>query len=165
MNLGSSARYTAMRNEKLSNLDPLVGDWTMEASVGGQPTGRSRAVFEWAEDGAFLVQHARGEQPDFEPPPEWVANNPLPLVTILGLDEHSGAYSMLYADARGVFRVYSMTLRDGAWEMRGRAGPDFYQRFTATFSEDAKTIAGAWESSRDGAHWERDFDVTYRKAV
>jgi hypothetical protein len=165
MNSGSSARYIAMRNEKLSKLDPLVGDWTMEASAGGQPAGVSRAVFGWAEDGAFLVQHARGEQPDFEPPPQWVANNPLPLVTIFGLDEHSGTYTMLYADARGVFRVYSMTLRDGVWEMRGQAGPQFHQRFTATFSADGTSINGAWESSRDGVRWEHDFDVTYRKTV
>lgn len=38
-----------MRHEKLSALDPLVGEWVMQASIAGQPTGRSRAEFEWAE--------------------------------------------------------------------------------------------------------------------
>ena len=108
-----------MRNNKLSELDPLVGEWSMEASIAGQPAGRSRATFEWAQDGAFLLQHVRGEELDFEPPPQWVANNPLPLVAVFGLDEYSGTFSMLYADARGVSRVYSSTLVAGEWTIWG----------------------------------------------
>jgi hypothetical protein len=61
----------------------------------------------------------RGGELDFEPPPQWVANNPLPLVSVFGLDEYSGTFSMLYADARGVSRVYSSTLVAGEWTIWG----------------------------------------------
>ena len=40
---------------------------------------------------------------------------------------------------------------------------DFSQRFTGTFSDDGKTIAGPWEISHDGKTWEHDFDLTYTK--
>lgn len=151
-----------MRNEKLSGLDPLVGEWVMAASVAGQPIARSRAVFEWTEGGAFLVQHARAEALDVTASPQWQANNPLPLVTMFGLDENSGTFTMLYADARGVFRVYACTITDQEWKVWGQAGPDFHQRFSATIG--GTVIEGAWESSRDGVAWEHDFAVRYTKA-
>jgi hypothetical protein len=38
------------------------------------------------------------------------------------------------------------------------------QRFTGTFADDARTIRGAFETSHDdGATWELDFEITYRK--
>ncbi|TMK78683.1 MAG: hypothetical protein E6G45_05835 [Actinobacteria bacterium] len=69
---------------------------------------------------------------------------------------------MLYADARGVSRVYEMSLSDGVWEI-WRDAPGFCQRFTGTFSDDGRAIAGYWDRSRDGSSWERDFDLTYTK--
>ena len=45
--------------------------------------------------------------------------SPLPLVAVFGLDEYSGTFSMLYADARGVSRVYSSTLVAGEWTIWG----------------------------------------------
>jgi hypothetical protein len=155
-----SMQHTAP-NPVLRRLDALVGEWEMHASVGGQPMGRSHTAFEWLEGGAFLVQHADAE-PDETTPPEWVANSPLPLTTIIGLDDSAERYCMLYADARGVFRVYQMSLSDGVWKL-WRDAPGFFQRFTGTFSGDGKTISGRWEGSRDGSNWEYDFDVTYTK--
>jgi hypothetical protein len=75
----------------------------MEASVGEELVARARAVFEWLEGGAFLVQHA-----DAEPPPP---------------------------------------------------------QFTATFSGDGDTLTGCRERSRDGTHWQHDFDVTYKRVT
>jgi len=41
---------------------------------------------------------------------------------------------------------------------------EFCQRFTGTITDDGRTIAGTWETSHDdGATWQRDFDLTYRK--
>ena len=48
-------------NPVLRRLSALVGEWETEASVGGQPLGRGRAVFAWLETGAFLVQHSQKE--------------------------------------------------------------------------------------------------------
>jgi hypothetical protein len=69
---------------------------------------------------------------------------------------------MLYSDSRGVARLYQMSLRDGVWKL-WRDDPEFAQRFNGTFSEDGRTITGAWEKCRDGKTWEHDFDLIYRK--
>lgn len=110
-----------------------------------------------------MVQHVRAEPLDFEPPADWIRNNSLPTVTVFGLDERSGQFTALYSDARGVFRAYSMELRDGEWSIWGQAGPAFHQRFTGKFSADGKTISGAWDHSPDGFDFNRDFDVVYSK--
>ena len=111
-------------NSVLGRLDALVGEWEMEASVGGRPMGRARTAFAWLQEGAFLVQHADAEASDPPPAPEWVANSPLPLTTIIGLDDSSEAFCMLYADACGVFRVYRMSLSEGIWRL-WRDAPGF----------------------------------------
>jgi hypothetical protein len=82
---------------------------------------------------------------------------------IIGRDESTETYCILYYDSRGVSRVYQMSLSDGVWKM-WREVPDFSQRFTGTFGDNGQTITGRWESSSDGAHWEHDFDLTYKKA-
>ena len=62
-----------------------------------------------------------------------------------------------------------MTLSEGVWTLL-RETPDFTpldfsQRFTGTFSDDDKTIAGHWESGSDASSWKHDFDLTYTKAT
>jgi hypothetical protein len=49
-------------------------------------------------------------------------------------------------------------------QIRGQAGPRFFQRFQGTFSDDGRTIAAYWERSEDGQSWQRDFDIRYTKA-
>jgi len=47
---------------------------------------------------------------------------------------------------------------------RWRDAPDpFPQRYTGTFSDDGKTIAGRWEKAEHGSNWETDLDLTYTK--
>lgn len=133
----------------------------MEASIDGRPMARGRTTFAWLEGGHFLLQRAdakavRGARP------EWVSNAPFPVVSIIGLDDSSGTYSLLYADSRGICRVYQMRLRDRVWEV-WRDAPGFFQRFRATLSADGTTIAGRWEGSLDGARWTSDFDLTYAR--
>jgi hypothetical protein len=149
----------------LQQLVSLVGVWEMQASIGGRPVGRARTAFAWLEGGAFLVQRANVEPSVFEPPAEWVANSPFPLTTIFGLDDASETFFMLYSDARGVSRVYQMSLIDGVWQVWGKGVPGFFQRFTGTFSDNNKTITARWEKSGDGSHWEHDFDLTYTKIL
>jgi hypothetical protein len=40
---------------------------------------------------------------------------------------------------------------------------EFHQRLTWTQSEDGHTIEGLAEVSDDGAHWEDDLRITYRR--
>ena len=142
------------RNPELDKLTPLVGDWTMEAAPpGGEPwPGEARLSFQWLEGETFLIQRWTVEMPEA---PDGIA--------IIGLGEESGTFRQHYFDSRGVHRIYEMTLDAGEWKL-WRDSPDpFPQRFTATFSEDGRTITGRWEKAEDGTTWETDFDLTYRK--
>jgi hypothetical protein len=145
----------------LERLNPFVGEWDLEVSL-PSPGGdgiRARAVFEWALDGRFLVQRVEISIPE--------APNS---IAIIGPDPRGDAYAQHYFDSRGVVRVYAMTFEDGVWTLL-RDSPDFsdlnfWQRYTGAFSADGNTIDGGWESSHDdGATWQRDFDLVYRRAV
>jgi hypothetical protein len=71
-------------------------------------------------------------------------------------------FTVLYADARGVHRVYRMTFADRVWPM-WRGAPGFNQRFTGTLSADGDTVDGRWEISPDGVTWNLDFELTYSR--
>jgi hypothetical protein len=81
----------------------------------------------------------------------------------MGRDETSGEYCVLYADARGVSRIYQMSLDERVWRM-WRTAPGFHQRFEGRLSADGSTIEAQWEKSSDGKTWEADFDMKYLKA-
>lgn len=143
-------------------LNALAGTWEILASKGKQPLGKWRTTFEWLEKGAFLIQHIKDGSLPPGASPEWMENSPNPVTTVIGLDDSSGNFTLLYADARDVYRVYQMTLQDGIWEL-WRNAPGFSQRFRGTFNEDGDTIKGHWESSKDGETWEHDFDLAYTR--
>ncbi len=147
-------------NPVLKSLDVLVGEWDVVASVGGVPAGRGRATFAW--DGAFLRMYQEDGPPLPTTPPEWIGASPSPVSALFGLDDQGETFHMLYADGRGVLRVYRSTLTDGTWTI-WRAAPGFHQRYTGTFSEDGRTIAGHWGASPDGSTWHVDFALTYTR--
>jgi hypothetical protein len=141
-------------NPSLADLTPLVGRWRIElygASILPDPASRVASTLhvEWIENGAALAMR-QGE--DGAPPAA---------LWIVGRDEEEPVYSVLYADARGVSRVYGMRVDTERWEMwRTTAG--FSQRFEATLNADATMISGRWEKSIDGgATWEHDFNIDY----
>jgi hypothetical protein len=144
----------------LEALRPFVGEWSLVASFKDLPPADAgaRVGFEWLPGERFLIE--RWEVPVPEAPDG---------IAIIGADpEREGDYLQHYFDARGVARVYKMSFRDGVWKL-WRDEPDFSpldfaQRYTGTFSDDGKTIVGAWEISHDGKTWEHDFDLTYTRA-
>ena len=140
--------------ETLKRLEPLVGEWTLEAKPPDGPPwpGEARATIEWHDSGAHLVVRSTVEMP--EAPDS---------VSIIGCDAANGTYFQLYSDERGVCRVYGMSIGDGRWEL-WREGEPFSQRFSATIGDEGDTIEGRWEKAPDGHTWETDFDLTYRKA-
>jgi hypothetical protein len=150
-----------MRPQESSPLRLLIGTWEFEATKDGRRMGRGRTTFEWIEDGAFVLQHADAE-PSPEDPPEWVANSPMPVTAIIGFDDTTHDQVMLYADARGVFRIYRMSLTDEVWKL-WRAAPGFHQRFIGAIRDHGQTVDGRWEASEDGSRWEVDFEMRYRK--
>jgi len=126
----------------------LVGTWEMESPQ--FPGFRGRTVFEWMEDGSFLVQ--RSTVPD-----------PVPGSTqVIGCDETDGQVIALYHDTRNVSRIYHMSLEKGAWNI-WRDAPGFFQRFEGRLGRDGNTMEGTWERSVDGKKWEHDFDLMYSR--
>ena len=138
-------------NPSLQRLDVLVGAWEIESPQ--FPGGRGSETFEWLEGGAFLMQHSEAKHAGFP-------NGTM----VIGRDEATETYCMLYFDSRGVSRIYQMSLIDGIWKL-WREEPGFWQRFSGTFSDDGRTIRGYWEKSDDGSKWEHDFDLIYTKAL
>jgi hypothetical protein len=144
---------------EIERLAVLVGEWSMVPEFEGLPPVDEGApvFFEWMSGERFLIQ--RWEIPVPEAPDG---------IAVIGPDpESQGNFLQHYFDSRGVARVYKMTLGDGVWKL-WRDSPDFSpldfsQRYTGTFSDDGRTISGAWEICHDGTTWEHDFDLTYRK--
>lgn len=148
------------RHPALVRLDVLVGRWTVQANVEG--VGAAWSEFAWQDDGLFLRQIADAEPMPDGAPQAWREHAPFPTTSVIGLDDASEDYTMLYADARGVHRVYHMTFEGGLWRM-WREAPRFNQRFTGTLSPDGDTIEGQWEMSNDGSTWNVDFRLTFTR--
>jgi hypothetical protein len=137
----------------LKPLKSLAGTWKTlilwseqtHKLVGGPSELPGEALFEWLEGGMFL-HYQFGTS-------HW----------IIGRDESSSEYSVLYSDDREVSRVYRMTLGRGIWRI-WRDAPGFFQRFEGRFTNRGRTIQGHWERSTDGKKWTHDFDLTYTKA-
>ena len=130
--------------QALRELEPLVGEWTLEAiPPGGEPwPGEARATVEWHDSGANLVERSTVDMPE--------APNG---ISIMGCDAANGTYYQLYSDDRGVCRVYEMSIGDGEWRL-WREGAPFSQRFTGRFEDDGDKIVGRWELADDGTNYE-----------
>jgi len=82
---------------------------------------------------------------------------------IIGRDDSQPDYQVLYADDRGVSRVYGMSLSASSWRM-WRDTADFSQRFDARVSDNQTEMEGSWRKSFDGGTtWEHDFKVRYTR--
>jgi|SRR5947209_4065616 len=138
-------------NAVRTRLEALVGEWEVELSFPNDPPGTVHipASFAWLEDGDFLL-YRLGD----------TATGAPHSTCIIGGDASTDSYAALYADDRGVSRVYQMRLDGGEWTM-WRKSSGFSQRFVGTFDGDA--IIARWEKSPDDVHWEHDFDLRYRR--
>jgi hypothetical protein len=137
----------------LKELEPLVGQWKLEATPPGGPPwpGEASVTFEWMEGAPFLIERSKVEMPE--------APN---AICIIGCDAASGRYFQLYSDDRGVCRVYELSIGDGEWKI-WREGEPFAQRFTGRFSEDGNRIDARWQAAKDGTNWETDFDLVFTR--
>ncbi len=147
-------------NPRLARLDLLVGHWELIASSDGRTMSKARATFRWLDGTGFLTHRV---DPQTYLVPEWVGAAPSWTESVIGLDDHSDTFTMLYTDSRGVCRTYRMTLDATRWTLSSRPGPEFHQRFEGTFNDDHTLITARWEASPDGDDWATDFDVTYRR--
>jgi hypothetical protein len=133
-------------------LAPLVGSWKTvirwseetHKLVGGRAELDGVASFEWMDGGKFLHYHIG--------PSQW----------IIGRDDLSSEFAVLYSDDREVARIYRMTFGRGIWKI-WRNAPGFHQRFEGRFTQSGRTIHARWERSTNGKSWTHDFDMTYTK--
>jgi hypothetical protein len=142
-------------------LERLIGTWDFETSSEGRFLGRGWTSFKWIEGGAFVLQRA-DDEPDPATSEDWATHSPMPVTAVIGADDTTDALVQLYSDARGVFRIYRMSLTDEAWTV-WRDAPGFNQRFMGRLEDDGTTIRGQWEASEDGSTWTTDFEMVYRK--
>jgi hypothetical protein len=108
-------------------------------------------TFAWLDTGAHLIQRGSLEHP--EAPDS---------TSIIGCDAANETYYQLYADERGVCRVFHLAIGNGELRL-WRDGAPFAQRFTGSFSEDGSTITGRWEIAEDGSNYALDFDLIFSK--
>ena len=144
------------QNPALGPLEVLAGEWDMALSNASflpspSDTVMGRVSIEWTENGAFLVMYM-GSKPPATPDATW----------LIGRDEVTPNYTVLYYDTRKVSRVYEMSFADGVWKI-WRNAPGFSQRFEGHMGADGNTIKAEWEKSTDGKQWEHDFSITYTR--
>ncbi len=149
----NSMREASIPNPALKPFSILVGQWNTTGKHPKFPgvTAHGRTIFEWLEGGAFLIMYSEIDEPGI---PSGIA--------IFGSDESTEECYMLYFDERGVSRKLEATLQDNVWKW-WRNAPGFSQRFTGMIVDDGDTIIGNGELSRDGATWEKDLDLTYKR--
>ncbi len=145
------------KKDRLTRLEPLVGDWSLEMVMPGQkpmPDIGARVSFEWMPGKLWLIE--RWTVPVREAPDG---------IAIIGYHEKGGKLHQHYFDERGVARVYEMSFEGGVWKLE-RTKEDFSpyefaQRYTGTVSQGGKRIDGTWEIAHDKKTWEKDFDLNY----
>lgn len=149
-------------NPVLQRLEALAGEWEVVPIIDGAPAARSKLSCEWVEQGAFMRQRTTTE---IEPgdPAGWEGAAPTSSSQMIGLDDRGEDFTVLYADSRGVVRVYTMTFGERSWTMH-RDAPGFHQRFVGEISDDGNTIDARWEGSPDGEEWALDFRLTYARS-
>ena len=140
--------------DALKELEPLVGEWVLEAiPPGGEPwPGRAG-------------RRSNGTTPA----PTWSSARRSrcprrPTDLIIGCDAANGTYYQLYSDDRGVCRVYEMSIGDGEWKL-WREGEPFPQRFTGRFEDDGTRSSAAGRRPRTARTTRTDFDLIYRRAT
>lgn len=141
-----SKRHVARR------LHVLLGSWRVEGQfVGGEEplNERGRVTFRWLEKDALLLMRSRMT----------VAPRSL---AVMGADDTTNAFTILYSDERPVVRRYEMSLTSRRWTQTRRE-QGFQQRFIGRISENRRKIRATWEKSVDGRRWVKDFELTYTR--
>ena len=146
----------------MHQFEPLIGTWHGEGSI---PIDRPMTITVEAtveRMGAWLVLRSTSEMSE-------VPDN----VSVIGGAPDGEPQPMHYFDARGVKRLFLMTLNGSTWaiwrapgeDWNGPDGPGFNQRFIGELSPDGTRIDGRWERGMGdaGDQWELDFPLVYTR--
>ena len=134
----------------VEDLEPLIGEWTQEATwPDGRTMDAGRSSYAWLEGGGYVIQRS-------------VAPDPFPNgVSVYGPTVEGDRIVQHYFDSRGVARVYEVSFEGGVLKL-WRDGPDWAQSFEGRLSDDGQTITARLEREVDGAMI-HDFDIVYQR--
>jgi hypothetical protein len=141
------------RNSALEAFSAFIGEW---ATTGTHPyvpgkTFHGRTLFEWIEGGAFIRISSEIDEPEIPSG-----------ISILGSDDKTGEFYILYFDERGVSRKIDVSIEKDVMRW-SRMTPEFSQKMVLTLSSNQKTIVSKGEMSKDGGAWEPDLELTYMR--
>jgi hypothetical protein len=133
---------------ELRSLKKLLGSWSVTIRwseethklIGGPKEIEAEAKISSMKEGFLSYQMG---------PSHW----------IIGGDESSKEFTVIYSDERLISRVYRMSFARGVWKI-WRDAPRFHQRFEAHV-RSSRRIDAHWDKSEDGKFWVRDFDMTF----
>lgn len=147
------AQKASIPNSTLEPFGVLIGNWITAGThnLVANTILHGRTSFEWLERGTFLMMRSENDDPRFPSG-----------ISIIGSDDATNKYFMLYFDERGVSRKQEVTFSDNVWKW-WRDAPGFSQRYEGVISEGGNTITGKGELSKDGLTWEKDLDLTYHR--
>jgi hypothetical protein len=143
----------AMSKPALAELEFLLDSWEMTLSAASFIPGPNQTLTGHVEvvpieSGRFVALRQLSDR-----------GGPPAATWVIGRDGSQPDYTVLYADSRGVTRVYRMSLNDDRWRT-WRDDPDFSQRFDAAIAPDRNRISGTWEKRSSTGEWEHDFDLS-----
>ena len=139
----------------LKELEPLPrgvdagGDAARRAFSG---RARRKATFEWMEGNQHVIQRLDDRD----------ARGSRTASACSAATRPTATYFQLYADDRGVCRVYEMSIGDGEWRL-WREGEPFDQRFIGRFSDDVGRESTAAGRPGPTGEWSTDFDLVYTR--
>jgi hypothetical protein len=133
-------------------LKRLLGTWTCEATIPGfEKSFISTVQFTWIEKDMLMMMKSKGKPGG---PPSGTA--------VLGADDVNNQLQMLYADVRGVTRIYKVTLnaKEFNWE---RKAPGFSQKLVGAIRNDGRTIKCEAFKAVNGGRMSHDMYWIYEK--
>ena len=146
----------------MHQFEPLIGTWHGEGSIPIEPPMTITVEATLERMGAWLILRSTSEISE-------VPDN----VSVIGGAREGEPQPMHYFDARGVKRLFLMTLNGSTWaiwrapgeDWNGPDGPGFNQRFIGELSPDGTRIDGRWERGMGdaGDQWELDFPLVYTR--
>lgn len=143
-----------VQNPALKPFEVLIGEWWTTGSHPYFPdtTLSGRTLFEWHENGAFLIMRAEIDHPEF---PDGIE--------IFGSDDTAKTFFMLHFDQRGTSRKFDVHVSTNsfAWQ---RDDAEFSQRLTIYVQENGQRLVSKGEMSRRGDAWEGDLSLVYTRA-
>jgi hypothetical protein len=145
-------KKTFKENSGLNELNIFAGEWIAEAAHPlFEHSIEGKITFGWLQENSFFFMNS-----------SWKKAGPPDSKSIIGHDDSSDMFTMLYSDERNVFRIYEMIFNNGILKL-WRNFPGFSQRFTGSFKDNNNEFSGVWELCEDDINWKKDLEITYTR--